>query len=288
MVCPWETSYVQDEQLYEEAKTFSELIESGEVETAADTELQSCETRKVVHRVMMKNSLQWNKNQGGVMPPQTGIAMDNVQKFMAAFRGFDGAHGQTIITGGHVNGKSEAKTRIIREPITAEKSKNTSMVEKVLVVFLSMLTISALSVVLILTPILDHADLVGKCRQLDIPGVVCRSKSGGAHIYFFIDGEIPAADMRDKLSEIAAVLGRNAEIFPKQEKLLVERGDVGNAINLPIMMSNALSVPRSQTREKALTAVSAMVRKSRVKHLASLCLSKFRAAVKYLSKLRRA
>src|SRR6056300_1086192 len=35
-----------------------------------------------------------------------------------------------------------------------KKSKNTSMVEKVLVVFLSMLTISALSVVLILTPIL--------------------------------------------------------------------------------------------------------------------------------------
>ena len=33
----------------------------------------------------------------------------------------DGAHGQTIITGGRVNGKSEAKTRIIREPITAEK-----------------------------------------------------------------------------------------------------------------------------------------------------------------------
>ena len=43
--CEWSvlgrTSYVQDEQLYEEAKTFSELIESGEVETAADTELQS-------------------------------------------------------------------------------------------------------------------------------------------------------------------------------------------------------------------------------------------------------
>ena len=35
------TSYVQDEDLYEEAKSFSDLIESGEVETAADTELQS-------------------------------------------------------------------------------------------------------------------------------------------------------------------------------------------------------------------------------------------------------
>ena len=247
------------------------------------------ETRKVVHRVMMKNSLQWNKNQGGVMPPQTGIAMDNVQKFMAAFRGFDGAHGQTIITGGHVNGKSEAKTRIIREPITAEKSKNTSMVEKVLVVFLSMLTISALSVVLILTPIaLDHADLVGKCRQLDIPGVVCRSKSGGAHIYFFIDGEIPAADMQDKLSEIAAVLGQvTQKYFPSRKNSLSKEAMSETLSTFPIMMSNALSVPRSQTRERLYSSFC-NGGKSRVKHLASLCLSKFRAAVKYLSKLRRA
>jgi hypothetical protein len=193
--------------------------------------------------------------------------MDNVQKFMAAFRGFDGAHGQTIITGGRVNGKSEAKTRIIREPITAEKIQEHFEGGK----GIGSIPINAnnhcsFGCIDIDTYPLDHADLVSKCRQLDIPGVVCRSKSGGAHIYFFINGEIPAADMRDKLSEIAAVLGQgNAEIFPKQEKLLVERGDVGNAINLPYHDVERTLRPAftNKGKEATLQQFLAMVDKSR-------------------------
>ena len=43
-----------------------------------------------------------------------------------------------------------------------------------------------------------------------------------------------ASDFRDKAAEIAAGLGHGrCEIFPKQEQVLVERGDVGNFINLP-------------------------------------------------------
>ena len=38
----------------------------------------------------------------------------------------------------------------------------------------------------------------------------------------------------DKAGEISAFLGYGGcEIFPKQEQILVERGDVGNFINLP-------------------------------------------------------
>ena len=39
---------------------------------------------------------------------------------MAAFRGFDAAHGQTFIMGTKKNGKEEARSRIIREPLTKE------------------------------------------------------------------------------------------------------------------------------------------------------------------------
>ena len=64
--------------------------------------------------------------------------------------------------------------------------------------------------------------------------MVCRSKSGGAHIFFFFQDYISAGEFRDKASEISAVLGYGGcEIFPKQEQILVERGDVGNFINLP-------------------------------------------------------
>ena len=43
-----------------------------------------------------------------------------------------------------------------------------------------------------------------------------------------------AGDFRDKAAEISSALGHGrCEIFPKQEQILVERGDVGNFINLP-------------------------------------------------------
>lgn len=90
--------------------------------------------------------------------------MDNVQKFMAAFRGFDGAHGQTIITGGRVNGKSEARTRIIREPITAQKIQEHFDGGK----GIGSIPINAdnnccFGCIDIDSYPLDHADLVGKC-----------------------------------------------------------------------------------------------------------------------------
>ena len=82
----------------------------------------------------------------------------------------------------------------------------------------------------------NYSDFVidKKVRKFKIPAVVCRSKSGGAHIFFFFDKWMEAADFRDKAAEIAAALGHGrCEIFPKQEQVLVERGDVGNFINLP-------------------------------------------------------
>ena len=37
--------------------------------------------------------------------------------------------------------------------------------------------------------------------------MVCRSKSGGAHIYFFFTEFMSAGEFRDKASEIAAYVG---------------------------------------------------------------------------------
>jgi hypothetical protein len=69
---------------------------------------------------------------------------------------------------------------------------------------------------------------------MKLPFVVCRSKSGGAHLFLFLKEYYPAVDIRDYLGEMAAALGHsNCEIFPKQDQILVDRGDVGNFINLP-------------------------------------------------------
>ena len=81
---------------------------------------------------------------------------------------------------------------------------------------------------------LDHSSLIQSIRNLNLPLIVCRSKSGGAHVFLFTKEFISAALMQSTLKKIAKVLGyEGSEIFPKQTEILVERGDTGNFLNLP-------------------------------------------------------
>jgi hypothetical protein len=81
---------------------------------------------------------------------------------------------------------------------------------------------------------LDHGKLIRKLNEIDIRLFPCRSKSGGMHIYLFTREEVSAELMRAKLQMIAVELGfGNSEIFPKQNKILSSRGDVGSWINMP-------------------------------------------------------
>jgi hypothetical protein len=85
---------------------------------------------------------------------------------------------------------------------------------------------------------IDHIGLYHKVQKAGLPLVVCRSKSGGAHLYLFLSDPAPAALVIQKLKEWAIYLkinrnpdGRDIEIFPKQE--VINPGDIGNWINLP-------------------------------------------------------
>ena len=81
---------------------------------------------------------------------------------------------------------------------------------------------------------LDHLSLIKSIRDLKLPVIVCRSKSGGAHVFLFTKENIPASLMQSKLKQMAVILGyEGSEIFPKQTEILVERGDTGNFLNLP-------------------------------------------------------
>ncbi len=80
---------------------------------------------------------------------------------------------------------------------------------------------------------LDHKELATRFERLRLPLIVCRSKSGGAHIFSFASEPIPAALMVGKLRELAAILGHgNAEIFPKQTVIDPDRGDAGSWLNM--------------------------------------------------------
>ncbi len=86
---------------------------------------------------------------------------------------------------------------------------------------------------------LDINELIGRITRLKFPFVVCRSKSGGAHLFIFLSERVPAGIVQDKLRELAAILGyATAEIFPKQRQIKADRKDVGNWLNMPYQGSD--------------------------------------------------
>jgi hypothetical protein len=81
---------------------------------------------------------------------------------------------------------------------------------------------------------LEHVDIVKNIAKHKLPLVVCRSKSGGAHIFLFLKEPVSATLMQARLKEIAATLGYGgSEIFPKQRTVAWERGDCGSWLNMP-------------------------------------------------------
>lgn len=83
---------------------------------------------------------------------------------------------------------------------------------------------------------LDHKALEQKIQNM--PLILCRSKSGGAHLYMFFSEPVEAKIVQEKLSEVASALGHGGcEIFPKQSSRATEE-DIGNWINLPYHRAN--------------------------------------------------
>ncbi len=81
----------------------------------------------------------------------------------------------------------------------------------------------------------DHAQLEQRVKALGLPLIVCRSKSGGAHLYCFTTEPVPAKVMCAALARWRALLGfgESVEIFPKQTSRIPGRSDVGSFINMP-------------------------------------------------------
>lgn len=81
-------------------------------------------------------------------------------------------------------------------------------------------------------------DIFEQVQQLDLPLLVCRSKSGGCHLYLFLTEKTPAKLVRKTLKKWAVQLGYGgAEIFPKQDTLIQDKNTgrlmCGSVVNLP-------------------------------------------------------
>jgi hypothetical protein len=84
----------------------------------------------------------------------------------------------------------------------------------------------------------DGLDLEDWSHKLPEPLVLCRSKSGGAHIFIFTNSPVSAKVLRKKLAMVARAVGfPNAEVFPKQDNL--DDTSIGNWINVPYFAGDA-------------------------------------------------
>mgnify|MGYP003110848427 FL=1 len=181
--------------------------------------------------------------------------VDLAQRFHDLFTGSQGAHGQTEVSSRQRNGKQQAKYEIVREPLTIDLIQDhldgkigvgSIPINETNKCLFGALDIDDYN--------LDLGVLLTKVQRFKLPLVLCRSKSGGAHLFLFLSEQVAAAEVRDRLAEFAAVIGwGNCEIFPKQEELLAERGDVGNFINLPYQNAKYTTRYALKKDEKSLS-----------------------------------
>jgi hypothetical protein len=162
--------------------------------------------------------------------------MNKIEKFKSIFSGLDRAYGQYKSEGAKSNGKIGGKAFIIKEPVTDKlwtehlEGKDPSLG----IIPIRDNSTCSWGCIDIDTYPLDHKKIVKKIRELELPLVMCRSKSGGAHVFLFLKEPVQASLVRDKLMEWSAEIGyANCEIFPKQIEIKADRGDTGNFLNLP-------------------------------------------------------
>ena len=159
-----------------------------------------------------------------------------IEKFKSIFAGLDRAYGVTIVEDTNGNGtKIKGKSFVKRQPVTDSLwQKHLDGEENLGIIPINddnqcrwgCIDIDSYAG-------FDHKKLIDKIRDMKLPLIVCRSKSGGAHIFLFTSDYVSAKLMRDKLVQIKAVLGYGgSEVFPKQTELK-SKDDTGNFLNLP-------------------------------------------------------
>ena len=163
--------------------------------------------------------------------------MIELDKFIKIFQGLSSAYGQTVKTDQFSEkGKHKTKSFTISNPVTKKlwrehlEGKDPALG----IVPINKENKCKWGCIDIDTYPFDHKKFIQKLKEKNIPMIVCRSKSGGAHAFLFTKDFVPATVMRVKLKLIASAMGfAGVEIFPKQDYIRVDRGDTGSFLNLP-------------------------------------------------------
>ena len=164
----------------------------------------------------------------------TGVATKTVARFRQLFRGLPRAHGAyTPLPGG----KKRVKT-VHAPPTEADWERHLrGQAPGLGIVPITDDATCHWGAIDVDDYAIDHQAVAQAVARHDLPLLVCRSRSGGAHLFCFFIEPVRAADLVAKLREWRDVLrlsnpdGRPMEVFPKQTRLSDK--STGNWINLP-------------------------------------------------------
>ena len=162
--------------------------------------------------------------------------MTTAQRMMDRFAGMEEAHGVYIISKDiDDNGKHKGKAFTKREPITLDLwEKHIKGKDNLGVIPINSSNKCVWGALDIDDYRLDLKSFSMRVHKLKIPVIPLRSKSGGCHLVLFLSEPVEAKKLQIKLRELAATLGYGTcEVFPKQSKVLIDKGDLGNWLNMP-------------------------------------------------------
>ena len=161
----------------------------------------------------------------------------DVKRFMKLFNGYEHAHGQYKVKNKEADGKMSGRALTISEPVKLNNFLDHLNGKDYILGIIMLKSDNSCNFGVIDIDIRGEVKLSESLENLEqkiknTPLILCRSKSGGAHLYLFCNPALPAIDMVSKLNEFAAGLGYGgAEIFPKQISR-ANKMDRGNWINL--------------------------------------------------------
>lgn len=158
---------------------------------------------------------------------------NTISRFINIFDGYTKAYGTYVAKGTSKDGKAEIKAETVSEPATpALFQAHLDGTKPLGILPLDDDQRVRWAVIDIDTYPIDHTQLVERIRDLKLPLVVCRSKSGGAHCFLFLSEPSDPVVVRSYMMSSAAALGYpKAEVFPKQTQR--KEGETGNWLNLP-------------------------------------------------------
>lgn len=169
-------------------------------------------------------------------------------RMMELYAGFDSAYGtystaqKNMSKGGKLEIRASAKTE--KKPVTLELwEKHIGGIQSLGIIPIDSDNHCGWAAIDVDSYDFNHAALVEKIERRKLPLLVCKSKSGGAHVFVFFKERVLAREAQFAMKNVAATLGLGSvEIFPKQAEVLLDRGDFGSWLNMPYFGETRMAV----------------------------------------------